>query len=122
MVLGLNPFLAAVLALAFGVLVGYVIRQLLAGHRINQAETRAQAILAESISGMGRKESASGRQYKMLSNVSSDQMILGVDLRYMWAVLNGENASGVKGQEHNMCLMNKVEIQSQYKCRQNAHP
>src|SRR3989344_3743924 len=48
MVLGLNPFLAAVLALAFGVLVGYVIRQLLAGHRINQAETRAQAILAES--------------------------------------------------------------------------
>jgi len=48
MILGLNPLLAAVLAIFIGFAAGYIIRQLLASRRINLAESKAQSLLAES--------------------------------------------------------------------------
>ncbi len=48
MILGLNPLLEAVLAVAGGFLAGYLLRQLIASARVNQAESRAQTLLSEA--------------------------------------------------------------------------
>ncbi len=48
MILGLNPLLAAVMAVLVGFAAGYIIRQLLASRRINLAESKAQSLLSEA--------------------------------------------------------------------------
>ncbi|KKR36820.1 MAG: Ribonuclease Y [Candidatus Yanofskybacteria bacterium GW2011_GWF1_44_227] len=48
MILGMNPLLAAFLALVLGTIVGYVLRQILASARISSAESRAHTVLNEA--------------------------------------------------------------------------
>src|SRR3989338_6975326 len=48
MLLGLNPLLEAVLAVAGGFVAGYLLRQLIASARVNQAESRAQTLLSDA--------------------------------------------------------------------------
>src|SRR3989344_4530320 len=48
MFLGLDPRIEAVLALFAGLTAGYLIRQLIASVRVSQAESKAQALLADS--------------------------------------------------------------------------
>lgn len=48
MILGMNPLLAASLALVLGIIIGYVLRQILASARISSAESRAHTVLNEA--------------------------------------------------------------------------
>src|SRR3989338_11492786 len=48
MISGLNPLIAAISALLPGLVIGYLIRHLVASRKVTLAESRAEAVLADS--------------------------------------------------------------------------